>query len=495
MSYRRLSFFVFLLLAPLAFLRAESAPPEKNSALKNKLETIFSRFLRRPLTIETVRWKFFPVKLAGTGIRLWESPGLLMGEAPRATTRISMKTLTSGRLRVHEMRFIDGKMYARFTHDGKINVVSMISDLAAYARQTYKPGQKQKVAYNLFRVENARLEVIDAETGNQPFGAPFVVNGKGDINGLGPQTQFPFHIDAVLASTATPMTVRADGTMSNRPQVHVEARRVPLSVLSDYLPVVRWFEGPSNAEFDFSKAGAYTYWKLRFVNKEIKTILTLPFPVITVDGYFHPYALTKLDVSLIGKPTRVDVALRVKDLITKKVRLTLKSTGADIAECIAWFQTGYIMGRGPLSEAEIKAESAKPLVWQVTGTADIDAELSSVLGQQLFHELDGRIVLKIRDGKLIEMPGFLKALALLKLTYIVQKDHGLPFSTVNGIIDIKNGVAQTQNPILLESPLMNVEFAGRVNFPRNAINARIRLGKVWFMVKGPLDKPVVLRDK
>ena len=73
-----------------------------------------------------------------------------------------------------------------------------------FARKNYVRGQKQKVAYGVFRIENGHVHVIDAEAEDRPFEALFRVDGRGDIHGLGPQTQFPFHLSAVLLSSATP---------------------------------------------------------------------------------------------------------------------------------------------------------------------------------------------------------------------------------------------------------------------------------------------------
>ncbi len=488
----RLSRFSLALFFAAALFSPLSAA-EKNAHLKEKLETVFSNFLRRTLTIGEIRWIFWPTHLSGKNLKLWEAPNVLMAEAPRAKMVISWKTLTSGRLRVGKMQFQDAQLYLRYTHDGKMNLTSMVADLAAHARKIYVPGQKQKVAYNVFRIDNARLHVIDAENSATPFNEPFIVNAAGDINGLGPDTEFPFKLEAVLPSTSTPTTFDIKGTISNRPRVRAVLRRLPVQALLMYLPVLRWFEGELNAEANVSKAGQYGFWKVRFAGDGIKARPELPFPEIKADGFLHPYARSTLNLSLIGSPTRVDAVVHIKDLVNKKVALSVKTKKADVAEMLRWFHSGYLMSADATAD-DIAADLKKPLVWDVSGDADVDAELASVLGPKLIRRVDGQITLIVRDGKLTEMPGFVKALAILKRSHLRQ-NGGLPFKTIVGVIDVKDGVATARNEIMLASPLLNVGFTGHINFPKNVINARIRLGAAWFVVKGTLHNPAVAREK
>lgn len=481
------------------FFVSPAAPAQKDNRLKPKLERVFSRFLQRDLTIGNLRWVFFPVSMAATDIKLWEKPGLLMGEAPSASMRLSLKTLTSGRLRVHRMTFNDGHIYLRFTHDAKTNLAGMVVDLAKFARANYKPGQKQKVAYNLFKIKNARLHVIDAETGSCPLGAPLVLNGGGDVSGLGPQTKFPFHLTAVSTATANPINLDVRGTISNRPIVKITGRGLPVKMAVDFLPALKWFEGSLDATADFSKAAIYTFWRVTFEGDNIRARADLPFPKIKVDGKIHPYAPSTVNLTIQGEPTQFDAALRVKDLISKKVSLSIQSRDAEIAEIIDWCRSGYLMTTDELSAEEVKTELGKPLTWDVSGTAHVQADFSSVLGPKLLREVDGRLKLHITDGRLTEMPGFVKALALLNLASVMKErragERGLPFKTIYGVVDIKDGVATTRDLILLDSPVLDVAFGGHVNFPKNVINARVRLGKVWFVVKGPIDNPAVLLQK
>lgn len=481
-----------LVVHPLGGWAAEK-PAEKNANLKKKLETVFSNFLRRELTIGEIRWIFWPTHVAGKNLKLWEAPNVLMAEAPRAKMVISWKTLTSGRLRVGKMQFQDAQLYLRYTHDGKMNLTSMVADLAANARKIYVPGQKQKVAYNIFRIDNAKLHVIDVENGATPFNEPFIVNARGDIGGLGPDTQFPFTLTAVLPSTATPVNFDIKGTISSRPHVRAVVRRLPVQALLMYLPVVRWFNGELNAEADVSKAGQYSFWKVRFAGDGIKTWADLPFPEIKVDGFLHPYARSTLNVSLLGKPTRVDAVVNIRDLVKKKAALTVKTEKADVAEILRWFRSGYLMAANSSPE-QLAEEAKQPLVWDVSGDADVSAELVSTLGPKLIRDADGQITFLLRDGKLTQMPGFVKALAILKRSGLRQ-NGGLPFNTIAGVIDVKDGVAEARNEIALSSTLLNIGFTGHINFSKNVINARMRLGSVWFVVKGPLDNPAVQRLK
>jgi AsmA-like C-terminal region len=493
MDHRRLAFLVLSFLTFHSFLPLHAE--EKSSALKPKFEKIFSNFLRRELEIGHMRWVFFPLTLSGKNIKLWEKPGLLMAEAPRATTRISLKTLTSGRLRVDDMTFIDGIIYFRFHHNGRTNVGDMIVDLAKFARANYKPGQKQKVAYNTFKIINARVDVINADTGRQPLGTSFIVNGEGDISGLGPQTQFPFHLTAISTATANPVKLDLSGTISNRPNVAIHINDIPVTIAVDFLPVLKWFEGTLKTTINLSKAGIYSFWRVKFDGNQIKTWSQLPFPIFTVKGKFHPFAPSTLQLSIDGKSSHIDVFLLIKDLVAKKTSLTINSTNADLRECIEWCRTGTLMGQGETSETKLLAEIKKPLLWNVSGQASIEAKFSSVLGPWLFRDVDGELKLTVKNGRLTDMPGFVKALTLLNLAAVLKgkdaNEPGLPFENVYTVIDIKDGVATTREPILLESPVLNVAFQGRVNFPKNVINAKIRLGKIWVNIKGPLDNPAV----
>lgn len=81
--------------------------------------------------------------------------------------------------------------------------------------------------------------------------------------------------------------------------------------------------------------------------------------------------------------------------------------------------------------------------------ADIDAQFQSVLGPQLLRVADGQVKFEIRDGVLKEMPGLFNVLKLIKR----DTDEGLAFGTVNGTIDMKDGVAQTRGLIELKSGL------------------------------------------
>ena len=466
---------------------------KKDNAIKPKLEQVFTNFLRREMKIGHLRWLFFPIKMEGKNVTLWEKPGLLMAEAPRATMRMSFKTLTSGRLRVHSLATRHAHVILRFTRDGRTNLGDMVMDLTQFARQNYKPGQKQKVAYNLFKIRKSRLEVIDAETGGKPLGEPFLLDAQGDISGLGPRTKFPFHLTAVSPSTTTPTRFDVTGTISNRPMVKIVAHDVPVRALIDYLPVTKWFDGTIDATAHLSKAGIYRFWRVVFQSEKIRARDNLPFPAIKLEGKIHPFAPSTINLWLKGSPSEFDIALHIKDLVRKKVTLSIKSRDAEIGELISWCRTGALMAEG----GDLKSDLGRPVIWEVAGKADIQGQFSSVLGPRLLREIDGQLDLSITDGRLTEMPGFVKALSLLSLSYLSKpKDSslpGLPFTNVHGTIDIKDGVATTRELITLRSPVLNVALTGRVNFPKNVINARIRLGKVWFDVKGPIHNPAVVR--
>jgi hypothetical protein len=517
-----------LLLLPSLLHAIEPAPKKSASPPDRKLETkfegIFSKFLRRKLTIEKVRWRIFPVRFTGTHITLWEDSKLVMAEGPVATLTISPKTLTSWRLRVSEMTFKDAKATLRFDHDGRTNVTSMIKDLGDYARANYRHGQRQKVVYGVFRVENGTVDVVDRETGVKPFGAPFRVDARGDIHGVGPRTQFPFHLKAVLLSSATPtpMQIIANGRVRNEPQVHVIATDVPSSMLIPYLPVVRWFKGVMSAELDFSKAGAYTFWKLRFVTDAIKADIPLPFPAVKVEGFFHPYVPSHLNVLLLGEPTRVDVKINIHSFRSKKVTLSVQSRGADIDECIRWCETGYWLNQAPINTMNLPPQSRWPPVWKITGKADIDATLASVMGPRLAQESNGLLKFKIENGRLSGMPGLIKTFALLNLSSMLgdinKPPNGLVFKTVGGEVNIQDGVAKTNGLILLESPNINLGVMGQIDFVQQTIDAKMLLGvanmteaviahipfvrrfksnekkgviPIWMAVQGPLHNPTI----
>ncbi len=517
--------FLWVALIPIALRAAAPATPPTpppDHKLEKKFEDIFSKFLRRNLTVEKVTWRIFPIRFTGTNIKLWEDSKLVMAEGPIATLTVSLKTLTSGRLRVSEIRFVNPKGYVRFDHDGNVNVVSMVKDLGDFARKNYKHGDRQKVAYSVFRIENGSVDVIDRDLGIQPFGEPFRLNARGDINGLGPDTKFPFHLSMVLSSATTPMEINVSGTVSNWPQIHVLSQRIPLSAAVAYLPVLRWFSGDLSADLNFSKAGGYTFWKLRIMAGAIKTTVPLPFPLIRANGFFHAYVPSYLNIALLGKPTRVDVKMKVHDFKSKKVTLSVQSKGADIDECIQWCRTGYWLNEAPASTMNLPPQSRWPVIWKISGAADIDATLASVMGPRLVQDADGQINIQIHNGRLSGMPGLIKTFELLNLTHMLGDPHkppsGLQFGQVNADVSVKNGIARTNSPILIESPSINLGLIGEVDFPNETIDAKMLIGMasvadvvvahipfvrrfksgdkkgvipIWLSIKGPLNDPSI----
>jgi hypothetical protein len=285
-------------------------------------------------------------------------------------------------------------------------------------------------------------------------------------------------------------------------------------MIADYLPVVKWFRGDIDAQADFSKAGQNTYWKIAFDAKDVKTVLDLAFPAISLEGKFHPFARSGLHVILRGQPTVVDVFIEVVNFQSKKVSLVIKSAEADIQECIDWCRTGFILNEGP-------DQPQPPQLWKISGKAEIDAELKSVMGPQLIRKADGRVSLIIRNGVVTDIPGFGKALKLLNLSSVLTPQgglsDGLKFATIAGTIDMEDGVAATRGMILLESPQLNIGIIGRVNFPKQVINARMLvtvvslpkeviakipvIGRnttrdhgvvpIWLEIKGPLANPEI----
>jgi uncharacterized protein involved in outer membrane biogenesis len=521
---RRAAFYIWLALFPGMLNAAVPEPkpdsPPDNRKLETKFETIFSKFLRRKLTIGKVTWRIFPIRFTAKDITLWEDSKLMLAQGPLATMTVSLKTLTSWRLRISEMRFINPHGYLRFAHDGTSNLTSMIKDLGEFARKDYKHGERQKVAYGVFRIENANVEVIDRDLNIQPFGAPFRVDARGDIHGLGPDTKFPFHLKALLLSTATPMQVTGTGTMSNWPQIRLVAEKIPLSAVTPYLPVVRWFSGNLSATLDFSKAGQYVFWKLQTLSTAITPNIELPFPVIQVKGFFHAYARSHLNVTLTGKPTRVDVAMKIHDFKSKKVSLSVQSQGADIDECIQWCRTGYWLNQAPASSMNLPPQSRWPVIWKITGAANIDAKLDSVMGPQLVQDADGQINIHIKNGRLSGMPGLIKAFALLNLSSMLgdpnQPPHGLWFGSVNADVTIQRGIARAATPIVVESPRINLGVVGEIDFPNQTIDAKMLIGvasvedavvahipfvrrfrsgdkkgviPIWLSIHGPLNNP------
>ncbi len=496
------------------------ADADKDSSLKSTLETVFGRFLRRDLTIEKLRWRFLATYKASE-VKLWESPGVLMAQAPRAAMTVSWKTLFTGRLHIGRMRFKDATATFRFDHNGHSNLTDMIRDLVTFARENRKPGQRQKVVYNVFQIDNAKLDIVDTSTNIKPFRTPFVINAKGDINGLGPKTKFPFHLDAVQTSTGSAMHAKIWGTMSSQPIIHASAARVPLDVISDYLPVVRWFQGTTDARFDFSKGGCYRFWKVTFANDAIRLTLPYAFPLLRVDGFFHAHIPSRLKIKLEGKQSHVDVLLTILGFRSKKVALVVNSSDLAIEEFIQWCRTAMILNNAQ-SDGSVPTGGSVPLpVWKVTGQADVRAELNSVMGPQLIRRAAGKIQFQIRDGVLSDMPGFVKMISMLNLSSFLSaaqaKPEGLAFGTVNGTIDIKDGAAQTRGLIFLEGNTLDIGVIGRVNFAKQAINVRMLVGivsvpenviakipfvrrfgpkqvgviPIWLAIQGPFRKPVV----
>jgi hypothetical protein len=527
---RRAAFFCALALAPIslratdsAVKSASTAPAPANHKLEKKFEDIFSKFLRRQLTIKNVTWRLFPLRYTGTGITLWEKPGLAMAEGPLATfTVATLKTITSFRLRVSEMRFVNATGTLRFDHDGYVNVVSMIKDLGEYAHKNYKHGERQKVVYGSFRIENARVHVIDTDLGIEPFGAPLRLDARGDISGIGPKTLFPFHLHALLQSPQSPMDVSVSGTMSNWPMIRLSAEHIPLSAAVAYLPVLRWFSGEARASADFAKAGGYVFWKWGVIAPAIKARIALPFPTIRVDALFHEYAPSHLNVTLTGKATHMDARVNVHDFKSKRIGFTLAGKDADIDECIQWCRTGYWLNEAPASSMNLPPESRWPVIWKISGKADIDAALSSVMGPRFAQDADGQLTIHIEKGRLAGMPGLIKAFTLLNLTSMLgdpnKPPNGLVFGSVDADIKIRHGVAQTNKPIVIESPSINLGVVGQVDFGKETIDANMLIGvasvqeaviahipfvrrfktddkkgmiPIWLSIKGPIRDPEI----
>ncbi len=450
-------------------------------SLQKKFEERFSRFLRRDLTMESLRWKPFPFRLRAERPRLWEAPEVLMAEAPCATMSFSMKTLFTGRLHVRQMFFRNVDGILRFDHSGHTNLTRMIADILSFAREHRRPGQRQKVVYHVFRVEDSRIDVVDVETNRRPLGPPLIVNGKGTIQGMGPKTRFPFKITAVFPDAA-PARLAATGTLSHRPIAHIDAKRIPISTVAAYLPALKWFAGAVDGAFDFSKAGAYTFWKFRFETDTIHLSPPLPFPKLHADGFFHAFTPSHLNVTLAGEPTELNVTMNIKDFRTKRVSLSARSESADIEEIIRWCRTGFLMNEALASSTELNDLPTVPTLWQATGRAELKSELASIMGPRLVREAEGHIQLRIFDGTLVKMPGFLKALAQLNLSSLLLNkeggEQGLKFKTIRADIDIKDGIAQTRDLVLLESPTLNLGFSGKINFVKQTIDARMLIGIV-----------------
>jgi hypothetical protein len=157
---------------------------------------------------------------------------------------------------------------------------------------------------------------------------------------------------------------------------------------------------------------------------------------------------------------------------------------------------------------------------EASGTADTSGSLATAAGPLFLPKLSGEVRLDLRNGWLGDEPALLRVLSKLNLVSLFGKDGRtrMPFDEARGAVRIKDGRAETEEPIVLQNKTLQLVLLGRCDLAARTLDGRVAVNfltvtdeiirlipgvnaillgdqkgllPIWLEVKGPAADPRV----
>ncbi len=136
--------------------------------------------------------------------------------------------------------------------------------------------------------------------------------------------------------------------------------------------------------------------------------------------------------------------------------------------------------------------------FRANGRAQFSGHLNSVLGKDFLPDAAGQLSLAISDGTVWNMPVMLKTLSEANVKSLVnmirgEDQEGVPFNSVKGKLEMREGKISTVDPLVLESDTLQMSFSGVVNALDRTIDGRVLIGVVT-LVDEVIQQIPLVRD-
>jgi uncharacterized protein (TIGR02099 family) len=145
----------------------------------------------------------------------------------------------------------------------------------------------------------------------------------------------------------------------------------------------------------------------------------------------------------------------------------------DISKLIHNFlaTTSSIVGSSGTSNFDLRWEDApfRPALASMSGTATIN------LGAGRIINLDKSTNAKMGFGRLLNILSVESLTRSLRLNFSDLTDSGFGFDSIKGNLSLKNGNANTDNPLVVEGSLAKIEIRGRIGLATKDYNLKVKV--------------------
>lgn len=536
---------------------------------KPRLERAFSNFLRRPLTIGTLGWRWMPVpSLIGYDVHLRDLDGESMVHAPEAVLRISPGALFRRRISFDDLLFIRPMITLRREASGALEVSRMVRDIKRHLGEKTDADPLFSVSFHAIVVKSGVVRLIDERIGKTPFRTIFHADGEGEIVGRSPGKRFPFHLETAVVHPETTGDLTIAGALAGRSRLSFESNAFPIAAFADVVPAFADWEGSLRFKGDFQNTIDGPAFHLVGETREVGPIVDAPVPnlslqfrlqhpgasvaTLTAEGPDESAATLSIDWPSLSTPS-VSVAMtsprlraadvarwveRMKPVFPTKTRFPTQPNRAVAPWRVAFsadvesasframtvenvrvtgtrFSTGTIridqitaagMGGGiegdallhrPPGQSGALLPSRWSLRWQMgnvqagpvaasflgredfSGTAHSSGTLSGDFARAGWRHVDGQLTLRVADGHVWGVPGFVKAFSQLNMDSLLEEingddqKRGFPFDVAVATVIIREGRVRFSEPGVFENETLRVIALGSANLPKNRIEATL----------------------
>lgn len=396
-----------VLLAAAAGLWVWVGPRLVASRLKPVLEDAASSLLRRPLTIDALRWEPGPRQvLVATGVRLYEDPERrrLLAEASEVDAHLSRLSALQFSAGVSELDLIRPRLYLRREADGVWNAARVAAEIAA--RPIGAGRVWGAVSFSGVVVEDGTASLADG-TG-APGSPPSVgFSGRGALR----SGRFPFKAEGAFGSPPTAFTLAGEVGGPARFSSAPAAGLPPFTV---------------DAAADRLDYGGTSLRRVRAV----------------VRHGAGPIVLDSLEFRSLGGTFRASGSY-------------LPSAPADGLK-LSWTASGV-----DASGLFRLAGSSKA----VEGVVDSEGTLAASPGPGWLSSLNGQARVDAKGVRLGDAPGLLKVVSKLNVATLLTAVSGrrrpvLAFDRARGAFKFAGGKVVTERPFWLENRTLQIGLMG-----------------------------------
>jgi hypothetical protein len=213
--------------------------PEK---IKPELERTLAEFLRRPASIGSISWQWYPQPiLFGTDVSVTEKDGRPLLSAPEIRVYPRLKDMLRRRIFIQGLGLRGPAVALRRHADGSTNLEKACADIAAHM-QAPAGGEPSALSFVLrrIRISGARLELVDEGLKPVPLETVVLLDGSFDF----PEDEKPatMKLSSEVLRGRQRGHLAIAGSFGSRSVVEAASQDFPLQALADYAPAAAGVE-------------------------------------------------------------------------------------------------------------------------------------------------------------------------------------------------------------------------------------------------------------